>query len=110
MKNLFTKKDPSDLRSVRFPILLTKKEAEQIRQRASARNMNMSEYIRHTSLRRGAKDDFSYEKGIISTLRLLSGSVTEMTRKMKESGVATPEEEWSLVLDEAIAVIRQITK
>jgi uncharacterized protein (DUF1778 family) len=106
MTKLFQKKEPSELRSVRYPILLTEAEAETIRHSASIRNMSVAEFMRRAAL--GRKADVSYETKIVLQLSDVVRAIRAIHKGMLELQIAPPEEIWGPLIDEAIAAMRRI--
>lgn len=106
MTKLFQKKEPADLRSVRYPIMLTQAEAEQIRHSANIRNMSVAEFMRRTAL--GRKADVHYETQIVLQLCDVTRAIRAIHKAMLELKIAPPEEVWEPLIDEAVAAMRRI--
>ena len=110
MTKLFKTKPAHEKRTIRYPILLTEKEAETIRHAAFIRNLSVADFIRRAAL--GRKADVKYETEIVLALCSLVNEIKDMhagiTKNMK-----LPAEfvEWGVVIraaQEAIAKINEI--
>lgn len=108
MTKLFKHKDPVNVRSVRYPILLTEEEAMTIRQAASIRQLSVAEFIRRAAL--GRKADVDYETEIVLVLSGITRVIRGYHAALVERGVAPPEAEMSAVIVDARAAIHRITK
>ena len=108
MTKLFEKKNPSDLRSVRRPILLTKEEDEKIRHSANIRNLSVAEFIRRAAL--GRKADVRYETEIVLQLSDVVRAIRAIHKAMVEHKIVPPEEIWGPVMDSAEAAMLRISK
>ena len=106
MTKLFTAKASADLRSVRYPILLTQEEAETIRHSASIRNMSVAEFMRRAALAR--KADVNYETQIVLELSDIIRAIRAIHKQMVEMQIPPPEEIWSPLIDEAISAILRV--
>ena len=108
MTELFKKKPESDLRSIRYPILLNEKEAEKIRKSAKDRQLSMAEFIRRAAL--GRKAPVNYDVELVLTLRELVraiNSIGELHKAMIERGITPPVDDWRPVkMDIRLAVER----
>ena len=110
MTKLFKTKPAHQKRTIRYPILLTQKEAETIRHFALIRNLSVADFIRRAALNR--KADVKFETEIVLALCSLVNEIKNMhagiTKNMK-----LPKEfvEWRVVIraaQEAIAKINEI--
>lgn len=110
MTKLFKTKPAHEKRTIRYPILMTEKEAETIRHSALIRNLSVADFIRRAALNR--KADVKFETEIVLALCNLVHEIKDMhagiTKNMK-----LPEEfvEWRVVIraaQEAIAKINEI--
>lgn len=106
MAKLFQKKEAADRRSVRYPILLTEKEAEAIRSAADIRNLSVAEFMRRAAL--GRKADVSYETAIILQLSDATRAIRAIHKAMVEMNFEPPEEIWSPIMDELLAAMLRI--
>lgn len=109
MSKLFQKIDDEKRRSIRYPILLTQKEAETIRFSAKARNLSVAEFIRRAAL--GRKADLRYETEIILELREVTQAIRRMHADLVERNMLPSEiEDWLPVIQHAIAATLRISK
>ena len=108
MTKLFQMKPLTDLRSVRYPILLTEKEAEEIRLSANIRNLSVAEFIRSAAL--GRKADVRYETQIVLQLSDVVRSIRAIHKAMLEHNLVPPEDVWGPVMDSAEAAMLRISK
>ena len=108
MAKLFQKKDPAELRSIRVPIRLTKKEDEKIRHSASVRNMAVSEFVRRAALSR--KADVAHEMEIVSELSAFTKSIQALHANLVERGIAPTESELRPLISKVIATMQRIDK
>ena len=76
----FKKKVCTELRSIRYPILLTQEEAETIRHSASIRNMSVAEFMRRAAL--GRKADVDYDTKIVLQLSDVVRSIRAIHKQM----------------------------
>ena len=106
MTNLFKKKNPSDLRSIRRPILLTKEEDEKIRHSANIRNMSVAEFMRRAAL--GRKADVRYETQIVLQLSDVVRAIRAIHKAMVDMQIEPPEDIWGPVMDEAMAAMLRV--
>jgi uncharacterized protein (DUF1778 family) len=105
---LFQKKEPTELRSVRLPIRLTKAEDEKIRHAASIRQMAVSEFVRRAAL--GRKADVDYETEIVLALSGVTRSIRGLHAALVERGITPPESEWRPIMVEAMSAMLRISK
>lgn len=108
MTHLFKKKDPADLRSVRMLIRMTEKDLEKIRQSARVRNLSVAEFVCRAGLARKTNTD--YEDEIVAQLKEVTAAIRLVHKDMIEHKIAPPEEVWPLIMDQAMATMRRITK
>ncbi len=106
MVKLFRKKEASELRAVRYPILLTQAEAQTIRHSASIRNMSVAEFIRRAAL--GRRADVQYETKIVLQLSDVVRAIRAIHKSMLEMQIEPPEEIWSPIMDEAMEAMLRI--
>ena len=108
MTNLFQKKNPSELRSVRRPILLTPQEDEKIRHSAKIRNLSVAEFMRRAALAR--KTDTAHEDEIVAQLKEVTAAIRLVHKDMVEHNINPSKEIWPLIMDQALATMQRITK
>lgn len=110
MTKLFKTKPAHEKRTIRYPILMTEKEAETIRHSALIRNLSVADFIRRAALNR--KADVKFETEIVLALCSLVNEIKNMhagiTKNMK-----LPAEfvEWRAVIraaQEAISKLDEI--
>ena len=106
MAKLFQKKESTDLRSIRYPILLTQKEAEEIRHSANIRNLSVAEFIRRAAL--GRKADVRYETEIVLQLSDAVRAIRAIHKAMVDMQIKPPEEIWGPIMDAAEAAMLRI--
>lgn len=105
---LFKKIPDDQLRSVRYEIRLTAKEAEAIQFSASIRQMSVAEFMRRAAL--GRRADVRYEVEIVIVLRDVVAAIRLLYAALVERGITPPKEAWGPLIDEACAAMRRITK
>ena len=108
MTKLFKKKSPSELRSIRRPILLTIEEDEKIRHSAKIRNMCVAEFMRRAAL--GRKADVAYDTQIVLQLSDVVRCIRAIHKQMVEMQIKPPEEVWSPIMEEALNAMLRIQK
>ena len=108
MTKLFKKKSPSELRSIRRPILLTIEEDEKIRHSAKIRNMCVAEFMRRAAL--GRKADVDYDTQIVLQLSDVVRSIRAIHKAMVDLKIEPPEGIWGPVMDEALNALLRIGK
>ena len=108
MTKLFHKKNPSELRSVRLHVLLTKQQDEKIRHLAKSRNLSVAEFIRGKALARKTNTD--YEDEIVAQLKEVTAAIRLVHKEMVEHNIAPPKEIWPLIMDQAMTTMQRITK
>ena len=106
MAKLFKKKASSEVRSIRYPILLTEAEAETIRQSASIRNLSVAEFIRRAAL--GRRADVDYDTKIVLQLSDVVRNIRAIHKQMVELNMQPPEAIWKPVMDEALEAMLRI--
>ena len=90
MTKLFKKKEISELRTIRYPILLTEAEATDIRHSAKIRQLTVAEFIRRAALGRKANIDFETE--IVIALMDSTRAIRALHKAMVERGIPPMEE------------------
>lgn len=108
MTTLFKRKDPADLRSVRYPILLTEKEAVTIRHSAHIRQMSVAEFIRRAALGRKAEVDYNSEAVLV--LSTVTRAIRELHAGMVKFSTPIQEEALSELIVLARAAMLRIAK
>lgn len=108
MAKLFQKKDPSELRSKRVPLLLTEKEHLQIGRLAKVRNLDVSEFIRRAAL--GRKADVDHETQIVLALSDVTRSIRGLHAALVEHGAVPLESQLLPVILDAREAILRISK
>lgn len=107
MTKLFKPKPADEKRSIRYPILLTEKEAMAIRNAALIRNLSVAEFIRRAAL--GRKADVRYETEIVLALRDVTQAIRKMHADFVETKVLPTEfEEWRVVIQQATAAMGRV--
>lgn len=108
MKKLFVRKSDDEKRTKRTPILWTDNEHLKVTNSAKIRNLEFSEFVRRASLGRKADVDFDTQ-----TVLALHHVVQEIRRFRKDFlgiGLAPPDKELLLVLDQAGEAFSRIQK
>lgn len=110
MTKLFKTKPAHEKRTIRYPILLTEKEAETIRHSSLIRNLSVADFIRRAAL--GRKADVQYETEIVLVLWSLVNEIKNMHASITKN-MKLPAEfvEWRTVIgaaQEAIAKLKEI--
>jgi uncharacterized protein (DUF1778 family) len=108
MVKLFQKKDEASARSVRRELRLTQEEDQQIRDAASLRQLDISEYIRRAAL--GRKADVRIEVEAILMLIEVVKDIRELHAVVVATGALPPEAQWQPVIDQAVAAMLRIEK
>ena len=103
---LFEKKNPSELHSVRRPILLTPQEDEKICHAAKSRNLSVAEFMRRAAL--GRRADVNYESEIIVQLSDVVRAIRAIHKAMVDMQIEPPEEMWEPVMDETMAAMLRL--
>lgn len=107
MTKLFKTKPAHQKRTIRYPILMTEKEAETIRQAALIRNLSVADFIRRAAL--GRKADVKFETEIVLALCNLVDEIKELHAGIKKN-MKLPAEfvEWRVVIHAAQEAISKI--
>jgi uncharacterized protein (DUF1778 family) len=108
MVKLFQKKDEASARSVRRELRLTQEEDQQIRDAASLRQLDISEYIRRAAL--GRKADVRIEVEAILMLIEVVKDIRELHAVVVATGALPPEAQWQPVIEQAVAAMLRIEK
>jgi len=108
MYKLFQKKPAEEVRTIRYPLLLTQAEAKTIRHSAEIKNMSVAEFIRSAALRR--KTDVDYETRIVLQLSDVVRLIRDIHKGMVETQIEPPKEIWPLLMDEAMDAMKRISK
>ncbi len=90
MKKFFKAKEPSELRSVRYPILLTQAEAVEIRRLAKIRELSVADFMRRAAL--GRRADVDYETEIVLALNNSTRAIRAFHKAMVEQGIPPMED------------------
>lgn len=107
MRKLFKTKPADEKRSIRYPILLTEKEAMAIRNSALIRNLSVAEFIRRAAL--GRKADVRYETEIVLALREVAHAIKKMHADFVEKKILPTEfVEWRVVIQQATAAMLRV--
>ena len=108
MAKLFEKKDPSEVRSVRQPVLLTVTEKEQIAHLAGIRKLPVADYMRRAAL--GRRADVDYQTDIVLALSEVVKKIRALRASMVAHGHVPPDDLLLAVINEAIAAMLRIEK
>lgn len=107
MSKLFKTKNADEKKTVRYPILLTEKEATTIRKSALIRNLSVAEFIRRAAL--GRKADIRYETEIVLALREVTQAIRKMHADFVEAKMLPVEfEEWRVVIKQATEAMGKV--
>lgn len=98
----------SEKRLIRYEILLSEKEANDIRSFARIRNLSVAEYMRRTAM--GRRADVRFETEIVLSLREVIQSIRQLHATFITEGVVPPRHELGLLIDEALAAMLRISK
>jgi hypothetical protein len=108
MTTLFKKKELSERRTIRYPLLLNEAEAAKIRHSAKMRNLSVAEYMRRAAL--GKRTDVDYVTEIVLQLSDVVRAIRAIHKSMVEMEIEPPEEIWGPIMDHAEAAMIRITK
>lgn len=106
MSKLFKKLPDAEKKMVRLEILLSKREAEDIRAFALIRNLSNSEFVRRASL--GRRADVGLEVEIILCLREVVQSIRLLHANYVAQGVPIPKAELEKLMDHALGSMLKI--
>lgn len=108
MAKLFKKLSEAEKRTIRYEILLSQNEAEDIRTFARIRNLSVADYMRRSSLHR--RTDIRYETETVLALREAVQLIRQLHSTFVANGIAPPKHELGLLIDEALAAMLRISK
>lgn len=108
MTRLFKKMPEADKRTIRYEILLSHGEAEEIRTFARIRNLSMADYMRRSSLHR--RTDVRYETETVLALREVVQAIRCLHSTFAAKDIAPPKQELGTLIDEALAAMLRISK
>lgn len=104
----FKKKEPAEKREIRKVFRVTDDEDKQIRNSASVRQMDDSEFMRRACL--GRKADVDYDTEIVLALSGITRALRAMHAGMMKQGIAPPESELLALILDARSAIKLISK
>lgn len=104
----FKNKDEQYKRSVRFEMRLTETERDQISLSAKMRNMDVSTFARRAAL--GRRADIRMEANMILEIRDAVKAIRDLHREMTVRGLSPPEDAMHVLIQEAIAAIKRVSK
>jgi hypothetical protein len=108
MNPLFRQKAVSEKRRIRYEIMLSAVEAEEIRKSASIRNLSVAEFMRRTAL--GKRADVRFDTEIVLTLRAIVQAIRQLHSTFTLEGQAILEIALGPLIDEAMAAMKRISK
>jgi hypothetical protein len=108
MAKLFKKLPEAEKRTIRYEILLSQSEAEEIRTFARIRNLSVAEYMRRSSLHR--RTDVRYETEMVLALREVVQAIRRLHSTFAAKDIPAPKQELGAVIDEALAAMLRICK
>ena len=82
MPAIFKKKSEQERRSIRYPILLNQKEAEQIRNAANERQLSVADFLRRTAL--GRKAEVNHNTELVLALLQLDRSINVIGQRINQ--------------------------
>ena len=108
MKNLF-KNIPEENRKAKvIHVRVSLADAETITASATARNLNVCDFVRRAAL--GRRADVRFETEIVLQLRDLIKAIRISHAALLDEKIPLYELAWGLVIDEALCAMRRISK
>lgn len=104
----FKSKSPEQKRSVRYEIMLSVMEAEEIRTSARTRNLSVADFMRRAAL--GRRADVRYETETVLALREVVQAIRNLHATYVENKFQVPAKELGALIDEALAAMLRISK
>lgn len=108
MNKLFKKIPASEKRSIRYEILLSQIEANEIRTSAHARNLSVADFMRRAAL--GKRADLRFDTEIVLSLRAVVQTIRQLNSTIITEGIIPPSEVFGQLIDEALASMKKISK
>ncbi|MHB1619702.1 MAG: plasmid mobilization protein [Sulfuricella sp.] len=108
MSKLFKKMPPTERKTVRYEVRMTRKEADAIRASAETRCISVSDFMRRAAL--GRRADIRFETEIVLSIRSIVQSIRNLHATFIAQGIAPPTGELGPLLDEAIAALQRISE
>ena len=108
MKNLFKNISEENRKTKVIHVRVTLADAETITASATARNLNVCDFMRRAAL--GRRADIRFETEIVLQLRDLIKAIRILHAALVNEGIHLPESAWGLVIDEALCAMRRISK
>lgn len=106
MSDLFKKKPLGQRRMIRYEILLSQGEAEEIRSLARIRNLSMADYMRRAAL--GRRADTRFETETVLALREVVQSIRQLCAAQAKERIS-PSDELGTLIDKALAAMLRIS-
>lgn len=108
MNPLFKQKPLSEKRRIRYEIMLSAVEAEEIRTSARIRNLSVADFMRRAAM--GRRADVQFDKEIVLTLREVVQLIRQLCTTYIAAGVEVPKIEFGMLIDEALVAMKRISK
>jgi len=108
MAKAFERKNTEEKYSERVIVKFTPSGHQHLKEQASARLLDISEFIRRAVT--GRRADVRYETNVILEVGKLIRSVNELRKELFERGLIDDEAKWAEVRDEAIEAMLRIEK
>ncbi len=108
MVALFKKKPHDQKRSIRYEILLSPTEAEDIRSFAKLRDLSVADFMRRAAL--GRRTDVQFETEIVLALREVVQSIRQLHSAFAAKDIFILKSELAQVIEQALAAMLRIGK
>jgi len=108
MAKPFKKKPEAEKRKIRYEILLSQKEAEEIRTYARIRNLSVADFMRRAAL--GRRADVRYETETVLCLREIVQSIRQLHATFAAKDIPLPKDQLGTLIDQALAAMLRISK
>lgn len=108
MSQLFKRIPALEKRSIRYEIMLTEVEANEIRNSAQIRNLSVADFMRRTAL--GRRADIRFDTQIVISLREVVQAIRRLHFTFTSEGQIIPEIALGQLIDEALAAMKRISK
>jgi hypothetical protein len=104
----FKKKPLEQRRTIRYEIMLSMAEAEDIRTSAKIRNLSVADFLRRAAL--GRRADVRFETETVLALREVVQAIRQLHATFAAKDAALPKDGLGQVIDAALAAMLRIEK
>lgn len=108
MPKLFRKMPKAEKRTVRYEIMLSLVEAEEIRSAARIRNLSVADFMRRAAL--GRRADVRFDTETVLALREVVQAIRQLHATFAAKDAHLPIDGLGLVIDAALAAMLRIGK